>query len=63
MPSGTSSFPAVCQPARSSTNKTRLSSPAPTCSAKWASAKENASALTVGRISQKTSPVSGLTKP
>lgn len=61
IPSGTSTSPPVCHPARSTTKSTRLSLPAPTSPANSASAIENSLTLTVGRISQKTFPLSGHT--
>src|SRR5215207_5414112 len=63
MPSGGRTSPAVCQPALSTTNTMCRSLPAPTSLANSPSAKENSSAFTVGRISQKTSPLWGWTKP
>src|SRR5215210_4014109 len=63
IPSGTSTSPPVCQPALSTTKRMRLSLPAPTPSANSPNAIENSSVFTVGRIIQKTSPLSGRTKP
>lgn len=63
IPLGTSIFPPVCHPALSTTNRMCLSLPAPTSLANSPRAIENNSVFTVGRIIQKTSPLSGLTKP
>src|SRR5215210_4008347 len=56
IPSGTLNLLAVCHPARSTTSRMRFLLPAPTSLAKLSSANENTSALTVGRMSQQTSP-------
>src|SRR5215207_5944195 len=63
IPSGTSTSPPVCHPARSTTKRMCLSLPDPTSLANSLSAIENSAALSVGRISQYTSPLSGRTKP
>src|SRR5215204_47403 len=62
-PSGSRTSPPVCHPAWSTTNKTCLSSPAPTSLANSSRASEKSSVFTVGRISQKTFPLWGWTKP
>jgi hypothetical protein len=62
MPAGTTTFPLMCHPTRSSTSTTRFSGPAPTAAANSTSTTLIAATCTRDKINHQVSPVSGRAK-